>query len=187
MNVYVLLTRRVLCCLLSAIILPGIIIAQGNTQKSDMEDESIELEIKLSFPATKVSIKDQVAFDVKLINTGKERLTIFERLGLGYLDRLLLVINGEPISEEIYYCTLWPPPRDSASFISLFPGHYYGATLWEKSEDLFVKPGKYSVFAVYWNRQTESDMEERFGVKNLWGEKHSPIKSSPVWIEVTGD
>ena len=68
------LIRWVLCCLLLIAFVPNIVIlAQSNTY----EHESGWLGIELSCDNTTVSIKDSIAFDVKLINIGKEKLTVF--------------------------------------------------------------------------------------------------------------
>ena len=185
-------TKWNLCSILLVITMPDMIMfAQENIRKCDNEHGSSQLGIELSFSKSKASIKDRIIFDVKLINEGKDKITVSNKLELGYAAGLLLIISDEvghsvSSSSKIYYF-IPPPPRDSSSYISLFPSHYYGATLWSKSEDLFVKPGKYSVFAAYWNNQTENYAEERFRVKDLWGVACPPIESLPVWIEITGD
>ena len=188
MNTHTFLIRWILYCVLLVIIMPSIIMpAQKNTHELSTEHESEQLSIELSFHRTKTSIKDWFTFDIKLINNGKEKLTVAHRLSFGYFAGLLLVAKdqtGEIVPSDVYFHI--PPPRHgSSSYVPLFPNHYLGATLREKAVDVFVKPGRYDVFAVYVNYTSESYAEERFGVKKLWGRERLPIESSPVRIEVT--
>ena len=189
MKIRTLLTRWVLCCLLLVVpMLHILVVAQKISFKNNIKSESEQLVIELLCSSAKVNIKDQIAFDVKLINKGKEKLSINNTVELSY-HTLMLAVKDETgnlvLSDEFWY--LPPPSYGTASYISLFPNHYYGATLLEPAVNLFKKPGKYYVFAVYLSPVSENNVEEYFGIKNLWGRERNPIESSPVWIEVIGD
>lgn len=172
--------------------MPNILLLQAQkiTFANNIESEfEQQLVLELSCNSAKVRINDPVAFDVKLINKGKERLTVKNNLEWGYWTGLILVVKdvtGEQIPSEVFLSYHPPPSLNSSSYISLFPNHYLGATLWEPALDFFKKPGKYFVFAVYLNYDSESDTEEYFGIKNLWGRERNPIESPAIFVEVTG-
>ena len=191
MKIRIFLMKQTLCCLFLLIIgLAVVSLAYSNTFGNDTGYESGQLDVALSFHNPQIGINDSVVFDIKLINKGKEKLTVVNRLELGYFSGVLLVANdetGKTVFSEIYYCLPPPPPLETSRYISLFPDHYLGATLDDTAANLFVRPGKYSVFAVYVGPVYGSSAKEYVGINNLWGRERVPIISSTVWIEVTGD
>ena len=168
--------------------------AQRNTLESNIEHEPGWLDIKLSCRNTKVNIKDSITFDVKLVNIGKEKLTVFNQLEWGYMAGLQMMITDEkgyPVLSEIYddYKTIPTLVFNSLSYISLHPGHYLGATRLDTAKNLFRKPGKYSVTIAYLSPVVERSVKEYTGteINDLWGRERVSIISPTIWVEVTGD
>lgn len=152
------------------------------------ENESVQLDIELSCSNTRISINDEAAFDVKLINKGKEKLTVSAVLQWSYYTLMMIVRDetGKLMSSSDVFFYFPPPPHDTSVYISLFPNHYFGATLFEPAVNLFEKPGKYYVSVAYISLISENHTEERFGIKNLWGRERNPITSNVIGpIEIT--
>ena len=195
MKFHILLKRWIIYCLLLTVYEPGtIILAQTNIRENKVEHDPGWLGIELSFRNTNVNIKDSITFDVKLVNIGKEKLTIFNQLEWGHWAGLLMMITDEKgyeVLSEIYddYLTIPTDVFKSSSYIALYPGHYLGVTRLDTAKNLFRKPGKYSVTVTYLSPAFESSVEEDTGaeIKDLWGRERVRIAPSTVWIEVTGD
>jgi len=195
MNICVFLTRWILCCLLLVIIMPStILMAQRNILENSVKYESGWLGIELSCSNTKVSIKDSITFDVKLINIGKKSLTIFNQLEWGYMAGLRMMIADEadvPVLSEVYddYLTIPTLIFSPSSYVTLHPNHYLGTTRLDTAKNLFKNPGKYSVTVAYSSPAFESSVVKDTGmeIKDLWGRERVTITSSTIWIEVIGD
>jgi len=195
MKFHIFLKMWIMCCLMLTVYKPcTIILAQTNISENKIEHGAGWLSIELSCRNTNVNIKDSITFDVKLMNIGKEKLTMFNQLEWGHWAGLQMMVTdgkGNKVFSEIYddYLTIPTDVFKSSSYIVLYPGHYLGVTRLDTAKNLFRKPGKYSVTVTYLSPAFESSVEEDTGteIKDLWGRERVPIASSTVWVEVTED
>lgn len=68
-------------------------------------------------------------------------------------------------------------------YVVLFPDHFLGVERKDSANNLFPKPGMYSLYVEY-----QSPVPDRYGKSsNFWGREKGPIRSAPIQIEVDGN
>lgn len=158
-------------------------LAQGSTDGHRRDEATLQLSV--SCTKTSFTENEPVVLDVKLINNSAQNLSIFGQLLWGHAGGLTLHVingNGETVSsKQLDHDILVPSLLGKPSaYVILYPGHFLGVRREDTVENLFRRPGEYSVVAKY-----QSPVPTRYAhMENFWGREKGAISSEPLKIEV---
>ena len=154
----------------------------------------VQLQIEISCDKSEVSLKDLIAFDVKLFNLPvdekREDISIFNPLKLGSAGGLTITIvspkGNEVFPKELRSQVIQPVIDDTWPYFTLLTYHYLGAIYKDTARNIFQNKGKYFVYAEYLSPvTTEAIKKQEDTYWNFWGREIGPIRSAPLEITVT--
>jgi uncharacterized protein YcfL len=161
-------------------------IAQRSTKRNEVVDQT-SLRLVVTSSTVRLAQSDPLNLEVKLVNVGSEKVSIFGRLLWGYAGGLTIHVSdesGRPVEAEQHDDDMVSPSLlgNPDSYVVLLPDHFLGVDRKDSPRNLFRKPGSYSLFIEYL-----SPIPERYSkTPNFWGREKGVVRSAPIHIQVTG-
>ena len=134
-----------------------------------------------------MGLNEPFVLEIKLVNVGSERTSLFGQLLWGYAGGLTLHVTaqgGKSVEAEQHDEDMLVPSvlGNPESYVMLLPNHFLGVERRDSPKNLFRKPAVYTLFVEY-----QSPVPERYAkTPNFWGRERGAIRSRPIRIEVTG-
>jgi len=148
--------------------------------------EKPRLTVLLSSDKNIYALTEKIRWDVRLLNSGTEPLTVFGQLRWGYAAGLTIHVTdavGRDIPTSFLDDDLIPPKglNDPNSYVVLAPGHYLGTSMrTDTVASLVSTPGTYFIYVQY---HTMIPRKSGKG-PNFWSSEEPVIYSKKVGIRV---
>ncbi|HEV2101815.1 MAG TPA: hypothetical protein VGR58_03460 [Candidatus Acidoferrum sp.] len=148
-------------------------------------DNEATLSVLLSSDKKEYSLKEEIRWDARLLNSGTAPLTVFGHLRWGYGAGLTIHISdsaGQDVPPKYLDDDMILPTEadDRCSYVVLPPGHYLGATRPDHVSNLVQKPGTYFVYVEY-----KIPLPKKYGKgPNFWSREKPAVVSNRVEIDV---
>ena len=130
-------------------------------------------------------IKDSILLDFEIINSGREPVGVFAKLGMGYQGGVILhVLDSEGAEAQ-------PPTlvhdfldvraiQDAKNYFELEPGQFFGTRQKFAVNELASKPGQYKLLAEYHCPVDPKDGK----VGNFWSIERKSVVSKEIEFNV---
>ena len=131
-------------------------------------------------------IKDSILLDFEIINSGREPVGVFAKLGMGYQGGVILHVLNSAGAE------VQPPTlahdflddhaiRDARNYFELEPGQFFGTRQKFAVSELVNNPGHYKLLAEY-----HCPVDPKEGkVGNFWSIERKSVVSSEIQFNVS--
>lgn len=170
---------------IAALMLSALLVCAGHFGAHS--SQGAKLEVKLSERAHRSSyrLKDSIALDIQISNSGDEPLGVFAKLGMGYQGGIILHVldaTGAEVHTPVLEHDFLDDRAiaDPGNYFLLQPRHFFGTTQEFAVNELVRKPGHYSLLVEY-----HCPVDSRAAkVRNFWGIERRSIVSSRVPLDV---
>jgi hypothetical protein len=160
-------------------------------QREENSGVSQHISVVIRTDQAKYSLSDSVKLDVSLENIGDNPAYVDRRMYWGGLTGGLKVEisdeQGKPVPSPILQDApiSSPKPEDTSILVRLNNRFFYGTRLDVQVKDWFPKPGRYAMRVVYksWLQKDAVPPQLR-NLPAIWADT-PPIRSAPVWIDVS--
>lgn len=130
-------------------------------------------------------IKDSLLLDFEIINSGREPIGVFAKLGMGYQGGVILHVLDSGGAE------IQPPTlehdfldvraiEDAKNYFELQPGQFFGTRQKFAVSELVSKPGHYKLLAEYHCPVSAKDAK----VANFWSIARKSVVSREIDLKV---
>jgi len=146
---------------------------------------SLAIELRNLTEQRSYGIKDSLLLDFEIINSGREPVGVFAKLGMGYQGGVILhVLNSAGAETQ-------PPTlahdfldvraiQDAKNYFELQPGQFFGTRQTFAVTELVSKPGHYKLLAEYHCPVDANDGK----VANFWSVERNSVVSSEIEFNV---
>ena len=140
----------------------------------------------LTSDKTDYSLAADIRWDVRIVNAGRSKLTVFGKLLWGYAGGLVLHFydtSGKEVPAKSLDDGMVVPStlEDCHSFVVLNRDHYLGTTRVDHLIELVEKPGTYFIQVEY-----ISPVPREFGQgPDFWSREKPPVWSNKIEVHVT--
>lgn len=169
----------------ATLLLATLVSFAGLPEKKAPHGDELKIELRNLTERHSYSFKDFIVLDFVIINTGREPVGVFAKLGMGYQGGVILhVLDSEgaeiqPPSIEHDFLD-FRGMRIPQNYFELQPGHFLGTRQKFGISEFVWKPGHYKLLAEYHCPVDAKDGK----VGNFWSIERKSVVSSEIELNV---
>lgn len=143
------------------------------------------LRLRLSTAAGQYRLGESIEMDVRLENVSDDLVTVFGGLRWGHAGGLVLHVvdaAGREVQPKNLDDDMIPPSvlKKPSAYVTLQERHFLGTSRSDKTDELFAKPGTYTMWLDY-----TSPVPSSFGQGvNFWSRESGTLRSNRVTIHI---
>jgi hypothetical protein len=141
--------------------------------------------LHLSTSAVEYRLGESIEMDVRLENRSDDLVTVFGGLRWGHAGGLVLHVEdaaGKDVQPKNLDDDMIPPSvlKKPSAYVTLQERHFLGTSRNDKTDELFAKPGTYTMWLDY-----TSPVPSAFGQGvNFWSRESGTLRSNRVTIHI---